>query len=89
MLISLSCPSKSQTISSLECLQMFKCTIDHPACGKGPIHGTRHRQEHIKHAYRQVFNIRRTLADNKVVYYSDVVGASSVGAAPTSSSLST
>ena len=39
--------------------------------------------------YRQVSNIRRTLAGNKIVDNSDVVGASPVGAAPTTSSLST
>ena len=40
-------------------------------------------------AYRQVSNIRRTLVGNKIVDNSDVVGASPVGAAPTTSSLST
>ena len=39
--------------------------------------------------YRQVSNIRRTLVGNKIVDNSDVVGASPVGAAPTTSSLST
>ena len=39
--------------------------------------------------YRQVSNIRRTLAGYKIVDHSDVVGASPVGAAPTTSSLST
>ena len=39
--------------------------------------------------YRQVSNIRRTLMDNKIVDHSDVVGASPVGAAPTTSSFST
>ena len=39
--------------------------------------------------YRQVSNIRRTLAGNKIDDHSDVVGASPVGAAPTASSLST
>ena len=39
--------------------------------------------------YRQVFNISRTLLGNKIVDHSDVVGASPVGAAPTSSSFST
>ena len=36
--------------------------------------------------YRQVSNISRTLAGNKFVEHSDVVGASPVGAAPTTSS---
>ena len=39
--------------------------------------------------YRKVSNIRRTLAGNKIVDHSDVVGASPVGAAPTTSSFST
>ena len=36
--------------------------------------------------YRQTSNIRRTLAENKIGDHSDVVGASPVGAAPTTSS---
>ena len=39
--------------------------------------------------YRQVSNIRRTLIGNEIVDNSDVVGAAPVGAAPTTSSLST
>ena len=39
--------------------------------------------------YHKVFNIRRTLEGNKIVDHSDVVGASPVGAAPSTSSLST
>ena len=39
--------------------------------------------------YRQVSNIRRTLTGNQIVDHSDVVGASPVGAAPTTSSFST
>ena len=39
--------------------------------------------------YRQVSNISRTLVGNKIVDHSDVVGASPVGAAPTTSSSST
>ena len=39
--------------------------------------------------YRQVSNIRRTLVGNEIVDHSDVVGASPVGAAPTTSSFST
>ena len=39
--------------------------------------------------YRQVSNIRRTLVGNKITDHSDVVGASPVGAAPTTSSFST
>ena len=39
--------------------------------------------------YRQVSNISRTLVGNKIVDHSDVVEASLVGAAPTTSSFST
>ena len=39
--------------------------------------------------YRQFSNIKRTLECNKSVDHSDVVGASPVGAAPTTSSLPT
>ena len=38
--------------------------------------------------YRQVSNISCTSVGNKIVDHSDVVGASPVGAAPTTSSLS-
>ena len=39
--------------------------------------------------YRKTSNIRRTLVGNKIVDHSDVVGASPVGAAPTTASFST
>ena len=39
--------------------------------------------------YRQTFNIKHTLVGNKIVDHPDVVGASPVGAAPTTSSFST
>ena len=39
--------------------------------------------------YRKISNISRTLLGNKIVDHSDVVGASPVGAAPTTSSFST
>ena len=39
--------------------------------------------------YRQVSNKRRTLVGNQIVDHSDAVGASPVGAAPTTSSFST
>ena len=39
--------------------------------------------------YRQISNIRHTLVGNKIADRSDVVGASSVNAAPTTSSFST
>ena len=38
--------------------------------------------------YHQVSNIRHTLAGNTIVDHSDVVGASPLGAAPTTSSFS-
>ena len=44
-----------------------------------------HRFNH----YRQVSNIRRTLVGKEIDDHSDVVGASPVGAAPTTSSFST
>ena len=43
----------------------------------------------VEHDYRQVSNISRTLVGNKIIDHSDVVGASPVGAAPTTSSFST
>ena len=39
--------------------------------------------------YRKTSNVSRTLVGNKIVDNSDVVGASPVGAAPTTSSFST
>ena len=39
--------------------------------------------------YRQVSNISRTLVGNKIANHSDVLGASPVGAAPTTSSFLT
>ena len=44
---------------------------------------------YIDGMYCKVSNIRHTLAGNKFVDHSDVVGASPVGAAPTTSSFST
>ena len=41
---------------------------------------------HIRHRYRKVSNIRRTLVGSKIVDHSDVVRASPVGTAPTTSS---
>ena len=43
----------------------------------------------IDSRYRQAANIRCTLESNKIVDHPDVVGASPVGAAPTTSSFST
>ena len=47
------------------------------------------RNQWINLLYRQISNIRRTFEDNQIVDHSDVVGASPVGAAPTTSSFST
>ena len=43
----------------------------------------------MSNMYCQVSNIRRTLVGNYIVDHSDVVGALPVGAAPTTSSIST
>ena len=43
---------------------------------------------HAINIYCQTSNIRRAIVDNKIVDHSDVVGASPVGAAPTTSSFS-
>ena len=42
-----------------------------------------------KSCYRETSNVSRTLVDNKIVDHSDVIGASPVGSAPTTSSLLT
>ena len=39
--------------------------------------------------YRKISNISRTFVGNKIVDHSDVIGASPVGVAPTTSSFST
>ena len=55
--------------------------------------GTKHLQEWVLICwcitYRKVANIRRTVVGNRIVDHSDVVGASPVSAAPTTSSFST
>ena len=47
------------------------------------------KQESSVNEYREVSNISRTLVGNQIVDHSDVVGASPVGAARTTSSFST
>ena len=47
------------------------------------------KQLQICRKYRKTSSISRTLVGNKIVDNSDVVGASPVGAAPTTSSFST
>ena len=49
----------------------------------------RYEKRLSKTIYPKVSNIRRTLVDNTIVDHSDVVGASPVGTAPTTSSFST
>ena len=44
---------------------------------------------YLAQIYRKTSNISRTLIGNKIVDNSDLVGASPVGAAPTTSSFST
>ena len=48
-----------------------------------------HVEPHEIKVYRQTSNISRTLLGHKIVDHLDVVGASPVGAAPTTSSCST
>ena len=50
---------------------------------------TNHVYDCLDAVYGKVSNIRRTFVGNKIVDQSDVVGASPVGAAPTTSSFST
>ena len=50
---------------------------------------TAHHYGSLLQTYRKTSNIIRTLVGNKIVDNSDVVGASPVGAAPTTSSFST
>ena len=45
--------------------------------------------DELTHGYRKTSNIRGTSVGNKIVGHSDVVGASPVGAAPTTSSFPT
>ena len=48
-----------------------------------------HGSAKLNYHYRKTSNISRILVGNKIVDNSDVVGASPVGAAPTTSSFST
>ena len=45
--------------------------------------------ESSRNIYRKISDIRRTLVGNKILDHSDVVGASPIGVAPTTSSFST
>ena len=53
------------------------------------IYGDPDRTQYVNIYYRQVSNKSVTLVGNKIVDHPDVVGASPVGAAPTTSSFST
>ena len=48
-----------------------------------------HRLNVSYNGYRKTSNISRTLWGNRIVDHSDLAGASPVGAAPTTSSIST
>ena len=49
----------------------------------------RQRRNWLPETFRQTSNISHILIGNKLFDYSDVIGASPVGAAPTTSSFST
>ena len=51
--------------------------------------GLLYEMQSLQWNYRKTSNMRRTSVGNKIVDHSDVVGASPVGAAPTTSSFST
>ena len=55
----------------------------------GYSHYIKEHWDGVKDNYRQILNISGTLVGNEIVAHSDVVGASPVGAAPTTSSFST
>ena len=68
----------------------FDIDTGDPSQGHGVIlEQNKHKILYNKKIYRKTSNIRHTLVANKIVDHSDVVGASSVGAAPTTSSFST
>ena len=64
------------------CLHFFHCLWSYQ-----DLYFILHIFVHVQ--YHKTSNIRRTLVGNKIVDHSDVVGASPVGAAPTTSSFST
>ena len=66
--------------------QSHACPSDNEAIMKDIVQIT---DEYTLYQYRQVSNIRRTFVDNEIVDHSVVVGASPVGAAPTTFSFST
>ena len=60
-----------------------------PGCDKPPSTVFFPKGENRYVQYYKTFNIRRTFVGHKIVDNSDVIGASPVGAAPTTSSFST
>ena len=67
-------------------IRVFKCSKNNSSTME---HICNESENVIGSHYRKVSNIRRTLVGNEIVDHSDVVGASPVGAAPTTSSFST
>ena len=71
-----------------ECIVIFQVSNNFLARGTHKNVGLMHSSWHKK-SYRKTSNISRTLVGNKIIDNSDVVGASPVGAASTTSSFST
>ena len=80
LLITFNCDPQQFLSTSLSKLMLIICLWQ---CAKG--HCLWQTNQHT----RQTSNIRRTLVGNKLVDHPDVVGASPVGAAPTTSAFST
>ena len=95
-LMSLSVQGRQYPMWRCPCLRLG-VTIDSASSNHTPEHGVYGTKGFLSwHGcagpfcrYRKFSNIRRTLVGNKIVDHSDVVGASPVGAAPTTSSFST
>ena len=62
-------------------------TIGNPGCDMAYIETMHHDKPNMTHCH--ISNISHTFASNIIVEHSEVVGASPVGAAPTTSSFST
>ena len=87
-LIMIGCPCSYHICRICWC-QSTRLSID--GCSRGVKLATGHQQQphSLNYKYRQVSNLSCTLVGNKIDDHSDVVGASPVGAAPTTSSFST
>ena len=73
-------------------LLLYSCAANEPITnhvGVMPRKGFPHYWPFVKRIYRKTSNINHTLVGNEIVDNSDVVGASPVGTAPTTSSFST